>query len=174
MKSPKGILIVLVIVVLSLLLAAPALAATQLNSYEKQLITLINKERTKRGLAQLRVNAKLTQSARGHSAEMGELKYFDHNSPSGETWSSRVVRFGYTRQGYDYWKAGENLYYGAMLYSSPVACVDAWMRSRGHRAVLLTKMFRDIGVGAVKTQTGYGDIDGVVWFFTMDVGRRIR
>jgi uncharacterized protein YkwD len=174
MRSPRGILIVLVVVVCTLLLAAPALAATQLNNYEKQLVTLINKERAKRGLAQLRVNAKLTESARGHSAEMGELKYFSHSSPSGETWSSRVVRYGYTRQGFDYWKAGENLYYGASLWSSPVACIDAWMSSRGHRNVILTKVFRDVGVGAVKTETGYGDIDGVVWFFTMDVGRRIR
>jgi uncharacterized protein YkwD len=84
------------------------------------------------------------------------------------------VRYGYTRRGYDYWKAGENIYYGAMLYSSPVACVGAWMRSRSHRKVLLTKVFRDLGVGAVKTETGYGDMDGTVWFFTMDVGRRIR
>jgi uncharacterized protein YkwD len=174
MKSPKGILIVLIVVVCSLLLVAPALATTQLNRYEQQLASLINKERAKRGLAKLRVNAKLTQSARGHSAEMGELKYFAHTSPGGENWSSRVVRYGYTRQGYDYWKTGENIYYGAMLYSSPVACVDAWMRSRSHRNVILTKVFRDLGVGAVKTETGYGDIDGTVWFFTMDIGRRIR
>ena len=174
MKSPKGILIVLIVVACSLLLAAPALATTQLNKYEKQVVTLINKERTKRGLAQLRVNAKLTESARGHSAEMGELKYFAHTSPGGENWSSRVVRYGYKRQGYDYWKAGENIYCGAMLYSSPVACVDAWMSSRSHRNVILTKVFRDLGVGAVKTETGYGDMDGTVWFFTMDIGRRIR
>jgi uncharacterized protein YkwD len=174
MKSPKGILIVLIVVVCSLLLAAPALASTQLNSYEKQLVTLINKERAKRGLAQLRVNARLTESARGHSAEMGELKYFAHSSPNGESWSTRVVRYGYTREGYDYWKAGENIYYGGMLYSSPVACIDAWMHSRSHRNVILTKVFRDLGVGAVKTETGYGDMDGTVWFFTMDIGRRIR
>jgi uncharacterized protein YkwD len=174
MKSPKGILIVLVIVVGTLLLAAPALAATQLNSYEKQLVNLINKERAKRGLAQLRVNGKLVEAARSHSTEMGEAKYFDHNSADGEKWSSRVVRYGYKREGYAYWKAGENLYYGANIYSSPVVCVDAWMKSRAHKAVLLTKVFRDVGVGAVKTDSGYGDIDGTVWFFTLDVGRRTQ
>ena len=55
-----------------------------------------------------------------HSADMGEQKYFEHNSPDGETWSSRIVRYGYTREGCSYWKAGENIYYGAGLYSSPV------------------------------------------------------
>jgi uncharacterized protein YkwD len=51
--------------------------------------------------------------------------------------------------------------------------VDAWMRSETHRAVILTKAFRDVGVGAVKTEDGYAGIDGVVWFFTLDLGRRI-
>jgi uncharacterized protein YkwD len=174
MKSPKGILLVLAILVGTLLLAAPALATTQLNNYEKQLINLVNKERAKRGLAQLRVNGKLVEASRSHSTEMGEAKYFDHSSADGEKWSSRVVRYGYKREGYDYWKAGENIYYGANIYSSPVACVDAWMKSKAHKAVLLTKVFRDVGVGAVKTDTGYGDIDGVVWFFTLDLGRRTQ
>jgi uncharacterized protein YkwD len=174
MKAPKGILIVLVVVLGTLLLAAPALANIKLNHYEKQLVSLVNKQRAKRGLAALQVNRKLVTAARGHSTEMGEVKYFDHPSASGETWSSRVMRYGYTRTGYDYWKAGENIYYGAQLYSSPVACVDAWMKSKAHRTVLLTKVFRDVGVGAVKTDTGYGDVDGTVWFFTMDVGRRIQ
>ncbi len=93
--------------------------------------------------------------------------------PDGETWSSRIVRYGYTRQGCSYWKAGENIYYGAGLYSSPCLVVRAWMASPAHRAVILTKVFRDIGVGAVKTDDGYGNIDGVVWFFTLDLGRRV-
>jgi uncharacterized protein YkwD len=83
------------------------------------------------------------------------------------------VRHGYTRKGCRYWKAGENLYYGSGLYSSPCVVVDAWMRSETHRAVILTKAFRDVGVGAVKTEDGYAGIDGVVWFFTLDLGRRI-
>jgi uncharacterized protein YkwD len=173
-KSPRGILIVLAVVVGVLLLAAPALAATELNPYEKQLVALVNKQRAKRDLPRLRLNAKLLNAARGHSTEMSELKYFAHKSADGEAWSKRVIRYGYVRDGYSYWKAGENLYYGANLYSSPVACVSAWMKSKAHRRVILTRAFRNIGVGAVMTDTGYGDIDGTVWFFTMDVGRRIR
>jgi uncharacterized protein YkwD len=176
MKSPKGILIVLAVVVCSFFLAAPALASTQLNGYEKQLVSLINKERTKHGLRALRLNAKLIDSARAHSTEMGELKYFGHDSqqPRGESWSSRIVRYGYGRQGYSHWKAGENIYWGAQLYSSPVLCFDSWMHSAEHRAVVLTRNFRDLGVGACKTDSGFGNVDGTVWMFTMDVGSRTQ
>jgi uncharacterized protein YkwD len=167
------IVIVLVAILGTLLLAAPALASAPLNSYEKQLLALVNKERAKRGLSQLRMNSKLVDSARAHSTEMGEQKYFSHDSPSGETWSSRIIRYGYTREGCRLWKAGENIYYGAGLYSSPYVVVKAWMDSSSHRAVILTKVFRDIGIGAAKTDDGYGSCDGVVWFFTLDLGRRV-
>ena len=169
----KGMIIVLIAMVCTLLLAAPALAATPLCSYEKQVAALVNKQRAKFGLPQLRVHNRLVEAARIHSADMGQRQYFQHDSPSGETWSSRIVRCGYTRRGYRYWKAGENIYYGSGLYSSPVAVVKAWMASKAHRAVILTKVFRNIGIGAVKTDTGYGSCEGTVWFFTLDLGRRI-
>lgn len=185
MKPPKGILIVLAVVVGILLLAAPALASTQLNTYEKQLVTLINKERAKRGLVQLRVNGRLMESSRAHSVEMGELDYFSHDSlnPRGEDWSSRIIRYGYT-----YWKAGENIFWGAGLYSSPYVVmygddmraggkdrrIHGWMDSSAHRAVILTRNVRDLGVGAYKAEGGFQGVDGAVWVFTMDVGRRTQ
>jgi len=171
----KLVAIVLVAVVGALLVATPALAATSLNRYEKQVLTLVNKQRVKRGLAKLRLNNKLIRAARAHSKDMGARQYMSHDSPApnAETWSSRLIRYGYTKRGYRYWKAGENIAYGAGLYSSPYSVVRQWMRSKAHRAVILTGKFRDIGVGAVKTSNGYGSIDGTVWFFTIDLGRRI-
>ena len=47
------------------------------------------------------------------------------------------------------------------------------MASSTHRAVILTKDFRDMGVGAVSCD-GYGTVDGKVWFFTLDLGRRVK
>ncbi len=174
MKKPTGIVIVLLVLACSLFLAAPVLAATSLNSYEKQVVALVNKQRAKRGLVALRVNGKLVDAARAHSAEMGEQQYFSHDSARGGAWSSRIVRYGYTREGYSYWKAGENIYYGAGLYSSPYLVVKAWMGSPVHRAVILTKVFRDVGMGAVKCDQGYDSVDSTVWFFTLDLGRRIQ
>ena len=175
MKTRCGIVIVLVALAALLFATMPAAApaSISLNSYEQQLVNCINKERTARHLAKLRVNTKLVDSARSHSADMGEKQYFDHDSPSGETWSTRIVRHGYTREGYRTWKAGENIAWGAGLYSSPVAIVDSWMGSSMHRAVILAKDFRDLGVGAVSCD-GYGSVDGPVWFFTLDLGRRVK
>ena len=175
MKTRTGIVILLIAMVCTLALAAPALASTSLNKYERQLLALVNKQRAKHGLVQLRLNSKLVASARAHSTDMGARKYFEHDTPAPneESWSSRIIRFGYTNKGCSYWKAGENIYYGSGLWSSPVAVVDAWMKSKAHRAVILTRAFRHIGVGAVKTDDGYGNIDGTVWFFTLDLGRRV-
>ena len=175
MKTRCGIVILLVALAALLFASLPAAApaSVSLNSYEQQLLKCINHERAKRHLASLRVNAKLVDAARAHSADMGEKQYFDHNSASGETWSRRIVRLGYSRSGYRVWKAGENIAWGAGLYSSPVAIVGQWMKSSMHRAVILTKDFRDLGVGAVSCD-GYRSVNGMVWFFTLDLGRRAR
>ena len=167
MKTRSGIVILLIAVVALLLWAAPVLASSQLNSYEQQLAKLINHERTSRGLASLGINDSLVGSARAHSSDMVQRKYFSHDSPApnAETWSSRIVRYGYKRSGCRFWEAGEDLYKGKQLFGSPVAAVDAWMHSAGHRAVILTKVFRDMGVGAVQS--------GDSWYFTLDLGRRI-
>jgi len=175
MKTRCGIVIVLVALAALLFASMPAAApaSVSLSSYEQQLVKLVNKERTKRHLAKLRINEKLVNAARSHSADMGDKQYFEHSSPSGESFSNRIVRHGYSRQGYRTWKVGENIAWGAGLYSSPVAIVDAWMGSSAHRTVILTKDFRDVGVGAVSCD-GFGSVDAMVWFFTLDVGRRAK
>ena len=175
MKTRCGIVMLLVALAAVMFASLPAAApaSVSLNTYEQQLVKYINQERAKRHLVKLRVNAKLVDAARSHSAEMGEQQYFDHDSPSGESWSRRIVRHGYTREGYRTWKTGENIAWGCGLYSSPVAIVDSWMESSMHRAVILTKDFRDLGVGAVSCN-GFGSVDGMVWFFTLDLGRRAK
>ena len=72
---------------------------------------MVNKARAKHGLAKLRLNAKLIAAARSHSAEMGELKYFDHDSRIRRAKSGRrASSVSATRmKGYRYWRAGENI-----------------------------------------------------------------
>ena len=173
MKTRWGMIVCIAVLLAFAVLPATALATpAPLNSNEQMLLTLVNKERTKRGLAKVHINARLLTAARAHSKEMGTRQYFSHDSANGESFSKRLIRYGYKRSGYSYWKVGEDIYYGSGLSSSPVAVVAAWMASPGHRAVILTKAFRDIGVGAVVCSSGYANCTHPVTFFTLDLGRR--
>lgn len=174
MRKRIAVTALLIAVASLFLVTLPAVAsAVTLNKYEKQVLALVNKERAARHLAKLTVSTKLTKAARAHSTEMGRKQYFTHDSTSGESWSNRIIRFGYTKSGYRYWKVGETLFWGAGLYSSPVNVVDEWMASPAHRKVILTKVFRNAGIGAVRCSGGYGECTEDVWFFTLDLGRRI-
>ncbi len=157
----------------ALLLPSAATAATTLTKLEQQVITLVNQKRAKHGLVKLRIHARLQAAARAHSAEMGSRQYFSHSSASGESFQRRLIRYGYKRTGYSYWAAGENIAWGSGLYATAGAIVNSWMRSPGHRAVILTKKYRDIGLGAMVCRGGYSSCASPVTFFTLDVGRRI-
>jgi uncharacterized protein YkwD len=153
---------------------ASASTPLTLTKLEQQVVNLVNQKRASHGLVKLRVNSKLETAARAHSKEMGSKQYFSHDSASGETFARRVIRYGYTRSGYSYWAAGENIAWGSGLYATANAVVNSWMKSPAHRAVILTRKFRDVGLGAVVCDNGYGSCASPVTFFTMDAGRRIN
>lgn len=175
MRSRRGRLVLLVALALLVLAASapPSLAGAQLTTYEQQLVKYVNQERVKKDIPRLKVQSTLVAAARAHSADMAENKYCEHDSLDGSTFADRIIRYGYGREGYSSWKAGETIAWGAGLYSSPVVIVDQWMASPLHRAVILNKSLKEIGVGAVSTQ-GYGSVEGLVWFFTLDAGARAK
>jgi len=164
---------VLVAVLFALVLPAAAVATTtgvQLTKNEQLLVTLVNQKRAKAGLKPVTVRTKLVAAARGHAVEMATKKYFAHNSYNGEHFDARIMRYGYSMSGYTYWRAGEDIYWGAGLFSSPVAVVNACMASSLHRAVILGANFRDIGVGTGFCSSFGGQSN--VTFYTLDMGRR--
>lgn len=59
----------------------PSLALTM----AAQVVTLTNAERTRRGCAALRVDSRLTRSARTHALEMARTGRLDHASPDGSS-----------------------------------------------------------------------------------------
>jgi uncharacterized protein YkwD len=148
--------------------AAPAQALT-LTKPEKKVLALVNHVRVAHGLHKLKMVATLERASRAHSREMVKLGYFGHSSASGEAFGARLIRFGYTTAGCTRWTVGEDIACGYSSGGSPKAIFKAWMKSRAHRAVILTKRFRNIGVGRA-TGTFKG-IPGVV-FFTLDCGVR--
>jgi uncharacterized protein YkwD len=85
---------------------------------------------------------------------MVRRRYFSHFSPSGDSYIDRIRRTGYMRGAWD-WRVGENLAYEWGENATPAAIVRAWMRSPDHRANLLSRRYREIGVGVARgTPTG--------------------
>lgn len=170
--------------------AAPALiparpaavpAATGASSSPRALRTLsggvvaeLNRVRAARGLRPLQPSPALVVSARRHSAQMGAHGFFDHNSADGTPFWRRIERF-YGGRGFRSWEVGENIYWQSPSRIAAAAVVRSWMASSGHRANMLSRSWRDVGVGAVSLPRAPGIYRGSpVTIVTMDFGKRRR
>ena len=118
----------------------PALDSS-VTDYESEVIRLVNIERRKNGLRELKEDWQLSRVARYKSEDMKNNKYFSHTSPTYGSPFQMMKSFGIT-----YKTAGENIARG---YATPKAVVDGWMNSSGHRANILNASFTHIGVGYV-------------------------
>ena len=102
---------------------------------------------------------------------MIEKDYFAHTAPDGETLGGRLKRFGYTPEGYQYWKVGGNIAWHSNSAVEPDKIFEGWMNSPGHRKNILTEDFRQIGIG---TYTGqYKSYEQSI-MYTADFGVRRR
>jgi uncharacterized protein YkwD len=108
-------------------------------AYEAQVLVLVNQERANAGCPALTADTRLADAARGHSADMAARNYFDHTTPEGVTFSTRITNAGYVWSG-----AAENIASGQR---DPAAVMKAWMNSPGHRANILNCSYRNLGVG---------------------------
>ena len=142
----------------------------ELNTDEKQMLDLHNQTRIAKGLPQLCVHATLTEAARAHSQEMLDKGYLSHDSFNGDNLQTRLAHFGYTFPGYSSWDYGENISWGSSYMGEPENRFDAWMNSDDHKANILNKDYREIGIGA---RTGsYENNSGNM--YTVDFGTRQR
>ncbi len=139
----------------------------QLTTDEKRTLDLHNQTRAANGLPGLCVHPALTNAARSHSQEMLDKGYFAHNSYNGETVEARLKRFGYTFSGYSFWKYGENIYWGSGTSASPDSAHKWWMNSAGHKANILNRDFREVGIGV---QTGTYKGNAGTKMYTVDFG----
>jgi uncharacterized protein YkwD len=126
-----------------------------LNSVEHTVLCLLNRERTKRGLSKLRSNKRLAKAATKHSKDMVRRNFFSHNSPGGASPTSRVKGAGYLR-GSSGFSVGENIAYGTGHYATPQSIVRSWMNSAGHKANILHRSFKEIGIGIALGAPGQG------------------
>jgi uncharacterized protein YkwD len=109
-------------------------------------LCLHNAERARHGLPALRENPRLRRAAERHAEHMVAARFFDHTTPAGATMLDRIRRTGYT-SGARAWSVGENIAWGSGRLASAAQIERAWMRSAGHRANILQRSFREIGIG---------------------------
>lgn len=114
---------------------------TQIVSQMKEVLNLVNQERSKNGLAPLTLNTDLTHIATMKASDMRDKNYFSHNSPTYGTPFEMLQQFGVK-----YTYAGENIAAGQKTSEQ---VMNDWMNSSGHRANILNKNYTQLGVGYV-------------------------
>ena len=117
-----------------------------LDEVRRAVLCLHNAARAGRGLRPLRENPRLRRAAARHSDHMVDSRFFDHTSPGGGTMLERIRRTGYT-SGARAWSVGENIAWGSGGLATAAAIHRSWMNSPGHRANILRRAFREIGIG---------------------------
>jgi uncharacterized protein YkwD len=136
-------------------------------------LCLLNNERTARGLPKLRSQPTLRSIATRYAGLMVSQGFFDHVSPGGSTLGSRIASSGYTRSSIS-WSAGENIGWGSGVEATAANMVHAWMASPPHRANILDRQFREIGIGVAAgapAQLGPGEQAAT---YATEFGRRVR
>src|SRR3954451_4125306 len=135
--------------------ASAIASAANLRPTAGAILCLLNQQRTAHGLRPLRLNKKLAKAALRHSKVMVARHFFAHEGVDGNP-LSRIRKVHYIpRRGR--WTVGENLAAGTGTAASAQQIVVAWMNSPPHKANILTRAFREIGIGIVpKSPTSPG------------------
>jgi uncharacterized protein YkwD len=107
-------------------------------------VCLINKKRTRNHLKPVHPDEALAAAAQAHTNAMTSQNFFSHEGDG--TPASRASAAGYMA-GARAWGVGEDLFWGIARRSTPRATVNAWMHSAPHRSVMLSRSFRQVGVG---------------------------
>jgi uncharacterized protein YkwD len=132
-------------------------------------LCLHNQVRAAKGLPLLKENAKLDRAAVGHSDDMVADGYFDHTTPGGTTFVERILAAHYVKAS-DAWTLGENLAWGTGDLSTPAGVMSSWMNSPDHKANILKRAYREVGVGI---RLGVPSDDTVGATYTLDFGVRL-
>ena len=134
------------------------------------ILCLHNQIRAGRGLPLLRENAKLRRAANAHSADMVSRGFFDHTAPGGSTFVQRIFAARYASNRVA-WSLGENLAWGTGPLATPREIMNAWMGSPGHRANVVKRSYREIGIG-IELGTPTAGADGATYTTDFGVVRR--
>lgn len=122
------------------LTSAPAESLSAVAKFDRDIIVATNVERAEAKRKGLSQQACLDKFAQAQAERMAKKRKMYHQNLSIVLKKCKAKR------------VGENVAYG---FRSGKANVDAWMDSKGHRANILDKRFRRIGVGVAKRGKTY-------------------
>jgi uncharacterized protein YkwD len=152
---------ILLLAAIIAMIALPSIALAA-DSEELAMINLINSYREKNGLNKLEYSNLLTKAALGHSTDMANKDYFEHDSLNGASFSDRIAATGYNSNT----SLGENIAAGMQKATDTFR---AWQKSPKHNEIMLAKDFKAIGVGRA-----YNAKSSFDWYWTADFGGRIE
>ena len=147
----------------ALAISAPASAGT---AESDAVIAGVNATRAQHGLWALRHNGVLDRSAALKARDIMRCRAFSH-TPCGRSFARTFQATGYLRGNA---RVGENLYWGGGSLGTPEQAIAAWLRSPPHRANILSRGWRDVGVIAVHAPGLFGG--GDTWLYVLQFGRR--
>jgi uncharacterized protein YkwD len=141
-RLPVALLTGFLIAAATVLPTASAAASVQDDAIHK-----LNQIRQAKGLSMLRASESLFRSSTRYAQHMIDRDYFGHASRIAA--SSAFPRVGETLELHSGWNA------------DPARTIDEWMNSPGHRAVLLSRSYRWVGMGVVRGRIGSRSV--TVW-----------
>ena len=131
---------------------------------------LVNRSRDRHGLGDLDRDRRLNRSAQRHTRRMRQQRCFSHRCAGEPDLVGRLWSVNYLESGLSRWACGENIAWGMRSEGKPVKVVRAWMHSPSHRAAILSRTFRDMGIGFVRGTPAYSHRYGAT--YTIDFGLR--
>jgi uncharacterized protein YkwD len=161
------------------LAAAPVSAAVSQSStgvqrrgtLEREILRELNRVRTVHDLQPVRQVPGLRIPAVAHSRAMLELDFFDHTSADGTSFDRRL-RSHYSDRGWQTWSVGETLLATSEGLDAR-QIVTEWIKSKSHRAILLSPTWHDVGIGAHHAATPPATFGGIpTTVVTADFGLR--
>jgi uncharacterized protein YkwD len=121
--------------------------------------------RAQHGLRPLHLSRVLDRSAALKAHDIVRCRVFSH-TPCGMSFSRTFQASGYLRGRA---RVGENLYWGTGSLGSVDRAIGAWLASPPHRANLLSRSWRDVGVSTLHAPGLFGA--GDVWLYVLQFGR---
>lgn len=138
------------IVFATLLLFSLALSVLAIDDEEREILDLVNRERSRQRLSRLTWDESAARLARSYSMRMAREGFFDHYDPEGNSVIERADRGGLRRWN----RIGENLFVCDPIDEFAGLAVKGWLRSQTHRQNMLDRAWTATGIGIARSGDG--------------------